>query len=178
MMSFKSLAFVFFLLIPTHRTEFHFNLVYTISVQISSSGELVDPNEWNQLRPSTPCATVRGETPAKILLWLRHLFSFSTRPFRSLCCVLLLGCGVGGFWVESDTWEHQESDFFIGLQKSNWIILLYRAPKLGILTHACWHGTFSFETFIETENSCCAPRFPLIVSCYKIADSQTSFMLC
>jgi len=26
-----------------------------------------------------------------------------------------------------------------------------------------------------TDNSCCVPRFPLIVSCYKIVYSQTSF---
>ena len=25
---------------------------------------------------------------------------------------------------------------------------------------------------METENSCCAPRIPLIVSCYEIVDSQ------
>jgi len=25
------------------------------------------------------------------------------------------------------------------------------------------------ETFIETENSCCAPQFPLIANCYKIS---------
>ena len=31
---------------------------------------------------------------------------------------------------------------------------------------------FSLETFIETENFCCAPRFPLIDSCNKIVDSQ------
>jgi len=35
----------------------------------------------------------------------------------------------------------------------------------------------SFEAFIETENSCCVPRFPLIASCYRIVDSQTSFTL-
>jgi len=28
------------------------------------------------------------------------------------------------------------------------------------------------------QNSSCAPRFPLIVSCYKIVGRQTSFMLC
>jgi len=38
---------------------------------------------------------------------------------------------------------------------------LHRNPKLGILTRACWNGTISFQTFIETENSCCVPRFPL-----------------
>jgi len=31
---------------------------------------------------------------------------------------------------------------------------------------------------METENSCCVPRFPLIASCYKIVDFQTSFKLC
>jgi len=29
---------------------------------------------------------------------------------------------------------------------------------------------------METENSCCVPRFPLIASSYKIVDNQTSFM--
>jgi len=38
---------------------------------------------------------------------------------------------------------------------------LHRIPKLGILTRACWKCTISFQTFIETENSCCAPRCPL-----------------
>jgi len=28
------------------------------------------------------------------------------------------------------------------------------------------------ETFVETENSYCAPRFPLIASCYKISQLQ------
>jgi len=28
------------------------------------------------------------------------------------------------------------------------------------------------------QNSCCVPQFPLIASCYKIVDSQTSFKLC
>jgi len=36
----------------------------------------------------------------------------------------------------------------------------------------------SFETFVETDNSWCVPRFPLIVSCYKTVDSQTSFTSC
>jgi len=33
----------------------------------------------------------------------------------------------------------------------------------------------SCETLIETENYCCAPRFSLIASCFKIVDSQASF---
>ena len=52
---------------------------------------------------------------------------------------------------------------------------LHCTPKLEILTRACWNGTISYETFIETENSCCAQRFPLIDSRYKIVDSQASF---
>jgi len=28
------------------------------------------------------------------------------------------------------------------------------------------------------QNSCCSPRFPLIVSCYKIVDNQIAFKLC
>jgi len=55
---------------------------------------------------------------------------------------------------------------------------LHCTPKLEILTRACWNGTISYETFIETENSCCAQRFPLIDSRYKIVDSQASFTLC
>jgi len=31
---------------------------------------------------------------------------------------------------------------------------------------------------IETKNYCCALRFPLISSCYNIADSQNYFLLC
>jgi len=40
------------------------------------------------------------------------------------------------------------------------------------------NGTISFETFIETEDSYCIPRFPLTASCHKIADTRTSFTLC
>jgi len=32
---------------------------------------------------------------------------------------------------------------------------------LRIVTRDCWNGAISIETFIATENSCCAPRFPL-----------------
>jgi len=58
--------------------------------------------------------------------------------------------------------------FFIRLRlrMSNWI-----------LTRACGNGTISFETFIKTDNSCYAPRFPLITDCYKIIDRQTWFTL-
>ena len=38
---------------------------------------------------------------------------------------------------------------------------LHHNPKLGI---PIWNGTMSFETFVETDISCCAPRFPLILT--------------
>jgi len=28
----------------------------------------------------------------------------------------------------------------------------------------CWNGTISFKNFVETEISCCVPRFPLILT--------------
>jgi len=37
---------------------------------------------------------------------------------------------------------------------------------------------FLIQTFIETDHSCCVPRFSLIATCYKIVESQTSFMFC
>jgi len=40
-----------------------------------------------------------------------------------------------------------------------------RTTRLPVLTRACWNATISFETFIETDNSFCAPRFPLIACC-------------
>ena len=38
---------------------------------------------------------------------------------------------------------------------------LHHTPTLGIPVEMV---TFSFETFVETEISCCAPRFPLILT--------------
>jgi len=54
--------------------------------------------------------------------------------------------------VESD------SDFFVRLRKSNWIIFYITLLKWEFLlkSYNC------FGTFVETEISCCAPRFPLI----------------
>jgi len=49
---------------------------------------------------------------------------------------------------------------------------IHCTPKLGIPTCAYWNGTISYEIFIKTEFFCCLRRFPLIASCYKIADSQ------
>jgi len=66
-----------------------------------------------------------------------------------------------------------EWDFFVRLRirKSNLIIFC--------ITLLIWNSDFtfetfleiSFETFIETDNSCC--DFHLIASCYKIVYSQT-----
>jgi len=61
--------------------------------------------------------------------------------------------------------------FFVRLRKSNWIIFY--------ITHLSWEFvikcTLSFETFVETEISCWAPRFPFTRNCYKVVNSQTSF---
>ena len=56
-----------------------------------------------------------------------------------------LGAGVGFFCPTSDV----HLDHF-----------LHHTPKLGILGEM----VISFETFVETEISCCAPRFPLILT--------------
>jgi len=45
---------------------------------------------------------------------------------------------------------------------------LYHIPKLGIPAEL----VISFETFVETEISCCVPRFPLVLT-----DKFHSFML-
>ena len=46
-----------------------------------------------------------------------------------------------------------------------------RTPELRVLNRACWNGTISFETFIETYDSCCVSRFSLIAIYYKIIPS-------
>jgi len=43
---------------------------------------------------------------------------------------------------------------------SNWIIFASHSQ----IRNSCWNGTISFETFVETKISCCAPRFPLILT--------------
>jgi len=65
----------------------------------------------------------------------------------------------------------------VGVGKSNWNIL-YITLLSWVFLYFCWNCTIFFETFIETENSCCVTRFPLIASCYKVVDRQTSFTLC
>ena len=47
--------------------------------------------------------------------------------------------------------------FFVRLQMS----IFYITHLIG---NSCWNGTISFETFVETEISSCAPQFPLILT--------------
>ena len=44
---------------------------------------------------------------------------------------------------------------------------LHHTPRLGILVEMIQF----LMKLVETENSCCVPRFPLRVNCYKILDS-------
>jgi len=53
--------------------------------------------------------------------------------------------------------------------------VLHHTPLLGIPVEM---PQFLIQTFIETDHSCCVPRFSLIATCYKIVESQTSFMFC
>jgi len=59
--------------------------------------------------------------------------------------------GVGVFWAESKL--DSEVGFFYPTTEVQFNHLLYRTPKLRILTRACSNGTTCFETFNETENS-------------------------
>ena len=63
-----------------------------------------------------------------------------------------LGDGVGLFnpTLTPEVWLN---DFYITLL--SWEFLL--------------NGTISLEALVETDNSCCAPQFPFIASCYKIS---------
>ena len=64
--------------------------------------------------------------------------------------LITLGVGVGYF-------------VRLRLRKSNWITFTSHS----LVGNSYWIGTISYETFGETENSCCLPRFPLSVICYK-----------
>jgi len=33
-----------------------------------------------------------------------------------------------------------------------------------LVGNSCWNGTIYYKTFVETEISCCVPRFPLILT--------------
>jgi len=83
----------------------------------------------------------------------------SRRRFGGVGFLTTLGVGVG---------------FFVRFRKSNWITFTAHSS----VEDSCWIGRISYETFVETENSYCVPRFPPSVSCYKILGHQTSFTLC
>ena len=63
-------------------------------------------------------------------------------------------------------------EFFVRLRKFNSVNFY-----ITLINWACWNGAISYETFVETENSCCVPRFLLNASCYKTLDRQTSLTL-
>ena len=71
-------------------------------------------------------------------------------------------CGVGFLTI-----HRSRSRIFLSDSGSSTRLFFYITLQVG---NSCWNDTVSFETFIETENSCCAPRFPLF--------AQTSFTLC
>ena len=87
--------------------------------------------------------------------------------------------GVGSFWVESDSNTTSPSRIFGPTPKVQLNHFLHHIPKLGIPVEMVQF----ILTLIETENSCCLPRFPLVTSCYKIVDSKKKkqpnhFLLC
>ena len=65
---------------------------------------------------------------------------------------------VGFFLFDSDSGNPVESFF------------LHRIPNLGTLTRACWNEAISFETFIETDNSCCV----LLQNCWRSWATSTT----
>ena len=72
--------------------------------------------------------------------------------------------GVGyGFFCPTPTLEVQLDQFFASHSK---------------VGNSCWNGTITYETFVETENSCFVPRFPMSVRCCNILNCQNSFTLC
>jgi len=76
--------------------------------------------------------------------------------------------------------SRKESDVF----RWSWIFLsdsrspigsfLHCTPKLGTPVEMV---QFLLKLLLKPGNSCWVPRFPLIASCYKSVDSQTSFTL-
>ena len=86
-------------------------------------------------------------------------------------------CGVGHFWwsrVPKNTMNQSRNSLSDSDSPIDSFFTLHCQDR-----NSCWNGTLSFETFIETENSCCVPRFPLIASCFadSHSHSQTSFTL-
>ena len=70
--------------------------------------------------------------------------------------------------MESDSNTTSPSRIFGPTPKVQLNHFLHHIPKLGIPVEMVQF----ILTLIETENSCCLPRFPLVTSCYKIVDSK------
>jgi len=145
------------------------------------SGHMAEPTRQGSLYLEK-WFDIQGFTnlPAAHFVTKYHTVSSSQNPI-SAACTWDLGCGVG---------VARSRRFLGGVRFLRTLRvgvgLFYATPtvrlnhflhcthKFGILTRACWNDAISLETFVETENSCCVPRFPLIASCYKIVDSQSS----
>jgi len=96
---------------------------------------------------------------------------FVKQPAAKLELVLLVLCSrlnqeselFGWSRIPNNTGE-SESDFFVRLRLQmrmpSWIIFTSHS-KIG---NSCWNGTIYVETFVETEISCCASRFPVILT--------------
>ena len=79
----------------------------------------------------------------------------------------------GGVGLLTTVGVDVEGGFFVRLRKS--IRSYFYITLLSWEFLLKWYT--SFEIYVETENSCWVPLFPLIASCYKIVNSQTSFTL-
>ena len=110
------------------------------------------PFSFTPLAQTSSCATAPG-------LWSRS--RKESDVFGGVGFLTTVGVGVV-FFCPTSTPEVQ-LDYF-----------LHHTPTLGIPVEMV---QFHIK-LAETENSCCVPRFPFSVSCYKIFDSQTSFAFC
>jgi len=94
-----------------------------------------------------------------------------TNRLRLLLCTLSLRCHLqikiwGWSLVTAVLAQcHNSCGFFCPTPEVQLNTSLRCNPKLGIVTHACWDGTISFKTLIETDNSCCAPQFAISIGC-------------
>jgi len=70
------------------------------------------------------------------------------------------GCGVGVVRCRIPNNTGSRSRIFLSDSGCPIGLLFTSYSKIG---NSCWNGTISFETFVETELSCCV-RFPLILT--------------
>jgi len=85
-------------------------------------------------------------------LWQNSIVKYAGLRSRSRKESEVFGWG----WIPNNTGSRSRSRIF--LSDSG-------CPIGSFLTsNSCWNGTISFETFVETDISCCALRFPLILT--------------